>query len=251
MDKIIANYKTCEVKNNYLMCKCSGDLSKVPDLSAKFDGGSEYWTLSKRHFTTVKNVKDYENNACVTKLQQTSGSSFVAGRVFLKNHYTVFSNSPNQISIGRVNPVVMESNQQDTGLVVAMIVVGLIFVLLALVCLCCVCFKNIQEIPHYEKKYVGQEPHVKTSHMNQGPVSVQMPPMQKSAAYQQPQVVRQVVEMAPQSTIMRQEPMMVNQQVMPGQIISSQPGQFISSQQMQGSQQVLGSQQMLSSQQPI
>lgn len=41
-----------------------------------------------------------------------------------------------------------------------------------MVCLCCVCFKNIKEIPHYEKKYVGQEPKVESNFVAKQPVNV-------------------------------------------------------------------------------
>lgn len=68
MAKITATYNTCQVKDNYLVCKCKGDLSKLPDLSVKFSGHDQYWTMQKGHFTTVKNVKDFDNNACVTTL---------------------------------------------------------------------------------------------------------------------------------------------------------------------------------------
>lgn len=122
----------------------------------------------------------------MTRIQQNRAlDTFVAGRAFLEQFYTVFSNSPNQITISQVNPVKMSSNQQSTGLIVTMLLVGLLFILLALVCLCCLCFKNIAEVPTYQKRAVAQEAKVETR------LQQPMSSMVSSAYRPQQQVVRQ------------------------------------------------------------
>lgn len=219
LDKLILSYPTCEIKadmDDTLVCKCRGDLKKVPSLSMRFEGKQDYWKLSNSHLTTVKDITGYDTQVCVTRVQQNRDNDFfLAGRVFLEEYYTVFSNSPNQITISKVNPVTMTSNKQSTGLIVTMLLVGLLFILLALVCLCCLCFKNIGEIPNYEKRHVAQEARVETR--------LQQPTMRASNYRPQQQVVRQVVEQ-PQvirtmveqpQVIYKQEPVLISQQMIP------------------------------------
>lgn len=61
IDKIIANYPTCAIKaemKDTLVCDCKGDLSKVPNLSVRFEGKDFYWKLSNSDLTTIKDIKD-------------------------------------------------------------------------------------------------------------------------------------------------------------------------------------------------
>lgn len=63
LTKLIATYNTCEVKadmKDTLVCKCKGDLKKVPSLSVKFEGASQYYTLTKEHMTTVQDIANYD-----------------------------------------------------------------------------------------------------------------------------------------------------------------------------------------------
>lgn len=233
LTKLVASYPTCEVKadmEDTVVCKCKGDLKKVPSLSVRFDGSEQYWTLSDSHMTTVKDITGYDTQACVTRIQKNRAlDNFVAGRAFLEQFYTVFSNSPSQITISQVNPVKMTSNQQSTGLIVTMLLVGLLFILLALVCLCCLCFKNIGEFTPYTKSNVAQEAKVETRVQQPMTSSVYRPQQQViRPVYDPPHVVRTVVE---QPQVIYQEPVLVSQQMIPSsQMMSSQqviPGQII------------------------
>lgn len=165
----------------------------------------------------MSKIDNFDDQACVTRITQHTGKDyFVAGRVFLEKYYTTFSNSPSKITISQVNPVQMSSNQQDTGLIVTMLVVGLLFCLLAIVCLCCLCFKNIGEIPTYEKRNVAQE--AKVENRLQQPIS-------QSVYRPQPQqqVIRTVGEPVFVSQQRVGEPVLVSQKVIPSsQMMSSQ-----------------------------